>query len=877
VNRKELPDVLRTIVPVLITVLVFLGSIHSIALPNLEKYLLDYRKDMVRELVRTAHQLLVNYEDRVQLGEFDRAEAQRRAIGRISALRYGSDNKDYFWLNDMTPVMIAHPYRPDLEGQNIADYTDPRGQHLFLDFVEVCEKKGEGFVEYMWQWKDDPELIVPKISYVQLFEPWGWIVGTGIYVEDVRENIAAVTRKLNRIFLLLTLLVLLTSSYIVGRGMKSETARRRALKDLRDSEERYRLLAENVRDVIWAATLDLQFLYISPSIERLMGGRWKKEEPFDLAKVLSAEDIENVKQIVKQELALGGQTGDYLRTRTMELQLRRLDGEIIWVEVTASFVLGPDGKPMQIVGVSRDINDRKAAETALLEANTIVNSSPAAAFLWRNVEGWPVEFASINVGNIFGYTAEEFIAGSVCYLETIHPDDVERVKEEVLCNSREAFRNQFVHQPYRIISKDKQIKWVEDRTTIRRDKDGRITHHQGIILDISERKTAEAEKAKLEEQLRQSQKMEAIGRLAGGVAHDFNNILTGILGFSQMIQGNLTPEDPLLEDILEINRAAERAALLTDQLLAFSRKQIIDPKIINLNEQIAHSRKMIQRLIGEDIRMTDNLENEIWLIKSDPGQIDQILLNLAVNARDAMLGGGRLDIETRNIEINENLMLSHGEVLPGRYVKLSISDTGCGMSEETSQHIFEPFFSTKPKGEGTGLGLSTVFGIVSQNKGCIDVHSEPEAGTIFSIYFPALRDREGLIHRTSLEKMPVGDETILVVEDEEMVRKLTKRVLEGQGYQVILASDGQEAIDLAKGFDGKIDLLLSDVILPKINGPDLYKNLCRTRPNLKALFMSGYTDNALAHHGVLEEGVNFIQKPFAVTAIIRRVREVLDY
>lgn len=875
-SKKSISDALRTSIPVLVTLLVFLGSIYSIALPNLAKNLMTYREDMVRELVNTASQILANYENRVVKGEIDRAEAQRRAIDSIRGLRYGADGKDYFWINDMTPKMIMHPYRPDLEGQNVADYPDSKGKFFFLEFVDVCQKGGEGFVEYMWQWKDDPELIVPKISYVKLFEPWGWIVGSGIYVEDVRESIATITRKLTHVFLWLTILVILTSGYIVWRGMRTEAARRQALKDLLDSEERYRLLAENVHDVIWSATLDLQFLYVSPSIERLVGKRAKHPQQIDLARFLKAEDIDTIKKTIREELAYGEQSGDYSRTRTLEMPFTHLDGRSLWIEIMASFVLGENGKPEQIIGITRDISDRKAAEAALREANKIVNASPAAAFLWKNAPGWPVEFVSANVGNIFGYSAADFTTNQVGYLEVIHPDDVERVSEEVLSNSREPLRKHFIHQPYRIITKEKQTKWVEDRTTIRRDRDGAVTYFQGIVLDITDRKNAEAEKAKLEDQLRQSQKMEAIGRLAGGVAHDFNNILTGILGFSQMIQGTLTPEDPLMEDILEIHRAAERAALLTDQLLAFSRKQIIDPKILNLNEQIANSRKMIQRLIGEDIRMTANLDPEVWLIKSDPGQIDQVLLNLAVNARDAMTNGGRLDIETRNIEVEENLVLSHGEAAPGEYVKLSISDTGCGMDAETLQHLFEPFFSTKPKGEGTGLGLSTVFGIVSQNKGFIDVHSEPGTGTVFSIYFPAVGDNSMTAYAVAREALPGGHETILVVEDEEMVRRLAKRVLEKQGYRVFLANDGQEGLETAKEIEGKIDLLLSDVILPKVNGPDLYKKLHRTRPEMKVLFMSGYTDNALAHHGVLEAGVNFIQKPFAITTIIRRVREVLD-
>jgi two-component system, cell cycle sensor histidine kinase and response regulator CckA len=390
-----------------------------------------------------------------------------------------------------------------------------------------------------------------------------------------------------------------------------------------------------------------------------------------------------------------------------------------------------------------------------------------------------------------------------------------------------------------------------------------------IARDVTERR-------ELEEQLRQAQKMEAVGRLAGGVAHDFNNLLTVINGYSDITIGRLPAEDPLRLHIEEVRKAGERAAGLTRQLLAFSRKQVLRPEVIDLNEVVREMEKMLRRLIGEDIVLRVALGPGLGSVKADPGQVEQVLMNLAVNARDAMPRGGKLTIGTENVHLDEGYAAHHVSVAPGHYVMLAVSDTGSGMDEETRARIFEPFFTTKEKGKGTGLGLSTVYGIVKQSGGHIWVYSEAGRGTTFKIYLPRV-DAGAWEHRPAAESAEglTGTETILLAEDDELVRNMTRIILSGYGYRVLAAENGAAAISIFESTEEPIHLLLTDVVMPGLSGRELADRLTRLRPETKVLYMSGYTDDAIVHHGVLEEGVNFLQKPFTPDALARRVREML--
>jgi len=386
------------------------------------------------------------------------------------------------------------------------------------------------------------------------------------------------------------------------------------------------------------------------------------------------------------------------------------------------------------------------------------------------------------------------------------------------------------------------------------------------------------EQKELQAQLIQSQKMEAIGRLAAGVAHDFNNVLMSIMGNSDLVLLSLGNDHPLQDNIMEIKKAAKSAASLTHQLLAFSRAQVLQPKIVDLNTVIMKLEKMMQRLIREDIELRTIFAPGLPNIKADPGQIEQVIMNLAVNARDAMPQGGKLTIETANVNLDGDYFQNHGiKGVPGDYVMMGISDNGFGMDKETCSRIFEPFFTTKEKGKGTGLGLATVYGIVKQSEGLIWVYSEPGHGTSFKIYFPSVEDKkEPEINESILKAHFKGSETLLVVEDNVMVLDSAMRVLQQYGYSILTAQNGEEALTVSKKHNGPIHMLITDVVMPLMGGPELKKHLTTLWPNLKVLYMSGYTDDAIVQHGLLERGINFLQKPFNPKRLIRRVREVLD-
>jgi signal transduction histidine kinase/ActR/RegA family two-component response regulator len=406
---------------------------------------------------------------------------------------------------------------------------------------------------------------------------------------------------------------------------------------------------------------------------------------------------------------------------------------------------------------------------------------------------------------------------------------------------------------------------------------------RGSIVDITDRKVAEAARARLEEtlrktedQLRQSQKMEAIGRLAGGVAHDFNNLLSVVLSYSAFALAALDDNDSVAADVREIQSAGKRAADLTRQLLAFSRQQMLAPAVVDLNDVVGHMDTMLQRLIGEDIDLRTVTPPQVGKVKVDPGQIEQVIMNLAINARDAMPNGGTLTIETANVFLDEPYVSSHVGVKVGPHVLLAVADSGVGMTPDVQARIFEPFFTTKERGKGTGLGLSTVLGIVEQSGGSISVSSVPGRGATFRIYFPCTDEDPDSMQLAAAPRTLQGTETILLVEDEEQLRALGRQILSKSGYHVIVAENAPNALTICEKYEGTIHLLLTDVVMPLMNGRELAERAARLRPAMKVLYVSGYTDNTIVHHGVLDEGVAFLQKPITPDNLRRKLRDVLD-
>jgi PAS domain S-box-containing protein len=516
------------------------------------------------------------------------------------------------------------------------------------------------------------------------------------------------------------------------------------------------------------------------------------------------------------------------------------------------------------------VTERQQAEEALGRAQArlghVLASSPAVIFtLGGGVEDLRLTWISENVRDMMGYTVEEVLQANWWH-ERVHPDDLQRVSAEI---QNHLFARGRVADEYRFRHRDGTYRWVRSEIRLLRDAAGTPVDIVGSWSEITERK-------QLEDQYRQAQKMEAVGRLAGGVAHDFNNLLTIINGYSEVVLERLRPDDPLKGILEQIKHAGERAAGLTRQLLAFSRKQILVPLSVDLNGLLADLTKMLGRLIGEDIDLQFAPVKGLWRIRADPGQIEQVVINLAVNARDAMPQGGKLTIETHNVELDEAYVAVHAESRPGRYVLLAVTDTGCGMTPAVRARAFEPFFSTKGE-KGTGLGLATVYGIVKQSGGQIEVYTEPGHGSTFKVYLP--EDREGPAPSQShpgIRPAPGGTETILLAEDEDGVRGLTRTVLHNNGYCVLEARNGGEALLVCEQHQGPIHLLVTDVVMPHMSGPQLAERLQQLRPGIKVLYLSGYTDDAMVHHGVLAPGTHFLQKPFSPPTLARKVREVLD-
>ncbi len=656
-------------------------------------------------------------------------------------------------------------------------------------------------------------------------------------------------------------------------------------KKLEESEERFKTVANFAYDWEYWLDQDGNFIYLSPSCVLITG--------YDLEEILS--DPQLVCKMVKPEYAqmvcrhYFEESKEDAPDYTMEYPILKKNGEEVWLEHNCCPVYDAQGKYTGRRGSNRDITDRKRAEAALLLERQylidVIDSLPDATFIIDNDQRIVVwNRAAEKMTNV----KRDDLLGKGDYAYSI-PFYGERrpILIDLLNLSERERESSYSH-----------VKRVEDKvyaeTFIQTLNNGNGAYVWGVaaplydrtgsriggievIKDITELKESEKVNIQLQEQLVQAQKIESIGRLAGGVAHDFNNMLGVILGHAELAQEQLDKSHPLFYNLEEIRKAAKRSADITRQLLAFARKQTTAPQVIDLNKRVTGVLEMLRRLIGEDIDLAWKPGKYLGSVKMDPSQLDQILTNLFVNARDAIADTGKVTIETDNLVFDEAYCRLHAGFSPGEYVMLAVSDNGCGMNAEIMAHLFEPFFTTKEMDKGTGLGLATIYGIVKQNNGFINVYSEPGQGTTFKIYLPRLEGNSVSTQKeNAADSRAHGTEVILLVEDEPMILAMTTTMLEFSGYKVLPAATPGKAIRLAQEHSGDIHLLLTDVVMPEMNGRDLSRNLLSLYPNLKCLFMSGYTANVIAHQGVLKQGFHFIQKPFSRTDLAAKIREVLD-
>ena len=627
-----------------------------------------------------------------------------------------------------------------------------------------------------------------------------------------------------------------------------------AEKALTESEERYTALFERSFELVYLCDFEGNFIDANNAALEGLGYTRKDINSLNFMSLLGNGQLPHAFELIEEILKTGSQRD------VTEYKVKRKDGRHIYIESKGSLIYR-DGKPVAIQGIGRNITSRKRAEKALMESE----------------EKYRIMMEAIK--------DLVYICSSEFRVEYMNPTMIQRIGRDATGEfCFKAINDLGQKCPWCMHHKTQANEYVE--TDIVSPKDNRSYHtsqtpvvnRDGSISNMTILRDT-TDWLNLESQLRQSQKMEAIGVLAGGVAHDFNNILTTIIGNAQLALMDIGQDGPLREEIEEIKTAVEKAASLTRQLLAFSRKQIIQPKILDFNELLAGMEKMLGRLLRENIEIQTIPGPELLQVNADPGQMEQVIMNLVVNARDAMPKGGKLTVETANIKIDKSYFRKHGipKEKPGTYVVLSVSDTGIGMDKETQEHIFEPFYTTKEIGKGTGLGLSTLYGIVKQGHGFIWVYSEPGQGSTFKVYLPKAKGDVKPIEEKSTSVSELGgSETILIVEDNDGLRKFAQIVLRQLGYKVLEAENGEDALRISAAHDGSINLVITDVVMPKMGGKETAKQLQPLYPQMKELYMSGYTENAIVHDGVLATGLNFIEKPFSREKLARKVRKILD-
>lgn len=639
--------------------------------------------------------------------------------------------------------------------------------------------------------------------------------------------------------------------------------------ELRRNEKFYRSIIENIQDIVSIVDRDLRFVYVSASTTRISG--YSPEWFIGKSAFVSVneEDAANNRRVMEAVLSGKSDMGEF------ESRFDQADGTVAVYHTVCRRMQSEDGAP-QLLMASRNVSQLKRVEMALRESESRFNSlfDSLRDGAWAiSTDGPQFIYANRAVEEIYGRSIQELQADPEFWIECAHPEDREIARQSI----RDVDEKGSADVEYRIVRPDGTVRWIHERKQLIYDAEGRPIRKGGLISDVTEARMAAEEKERLEAQLRQTQKMEAVGTLAGGVAHDFNNLLTAINGYADLLLDAMGEEHELSDEVREIRTAGERAAALTRQLLLFSRHDIIEARSLDLNELVRNLGRMLRRLIGEHIEFRSELDDEPILIWADPGQIEQVIVNLMVNARDAMETGGTLTIRTGRVDFADEDSLDGERVTPGAYARLTVRDTGCGMSEEVRARIFEPFFTTKEVGKGTGLGLATIYGIIRQSLGYITVDSKEGEGSTFDVYLPLAPPKEGSGEAdSSAGTRRGGSETILFVEDEKVVREVGVRVLAMQGYRVLAAADGEEALEQARAAGGRIDLVVSDMVMPRMTGRGLVARLLELYPTIRILLVSGYADRRLGGDGDLPENLPFLQKPYDPHTLAARVREILD-
>ncbi len=1042
VRQNQLSESLRILIPLYGTYLLFALCVFLIFIPQLEQQLLNQKKETILQLTDNAVSLLREIDSKIKKGEVTPDLARKKAADHIRDLRYGPEGKDYFWIIDVHGAMIMHPFRPDLEGKALTRFKDSTGTYPFADMVETVEKNNAGYVNYRWQWKDDPGRTAPKTAYVKGFPAWGWIVGTGIYLDDIHEEISAITRKFIQMFVGILLFIVLLSLYItrhvlrieqrknqaeaareleelrlkrllelsqmadrpiselkefaleqaiqltqseigfvafqnddtsqltmhtwskktiheceiedrhqihgmehaglwteaartrktqiindyenfnsagkkefprghvpitrvlnvpvfdgstlvvlagVGNkkqnydnsdvrqlkllmdGMYKILQRKKAEDDLRESERRYRFLAENATDAIWILGLsDFKFSYVTPSIEQILGYSPEEYKAMDMGFNMSRTGLDLVHSIISEELEQDGRSGvDANRQRHIEAQVCKKDGSWIWVEVNARFLRDGNGTPASILGITRDISQRKDLEQQLLQINADLRLAQQLSSIgnWSLAPDQEVPFWSDELYRIF---EREPSLGplSVAEHHTLFTGKWQTLFETSVKDARERGIG-FDHENKMTLPSG-QVKWIHAICEPERMASNQHYFLRGTIQDITQRKI-------MESRIQQAQKMEALGTLAGGIAHDFNNILSSIIGFTELAKLGAAENKRVKDNLDNVLTAGLRARELVKHILSFSHKAEVQNDIIQIIPLINESLKFLRASTPANIEIHTRFNTTDATILADQTQIHQVLMNLFSNAAYAMKErGGVLAVELDDFYVDPGSPAQFTELQPGRYVRLSISDTGMGIEKHVIQRIFEPFFTTKIRGEGTGMGLSLAYGIIKAMKGHISVSSKPGKGTRFQIFLPKQERQFARASEALPPARPVkGNGKILLIDDEPNIIGWTSKALSQMGYQVVGMTSPMEAVAAFKNDPENFDLVITDLTMPKMTGLELSSTITAERPGIPIILCTGFSEG-LSHEKMNRHGISrVLMKPMITGELCDAIAEIL--
>jgi len=855
----------------------FVLGLFLFFIPFMEEQLMTQKREMIKDLTDNVWYLLAQYEADVQHGDLSLREAQKRAVKRIRKLRYGPEGKDYFWINDMQPRMVMHPYRSDLEGRDLSTLEDSSGKRLFSGFVKTVKNHTAGYVDYTWQWKDDPDRVALKISYVRGFKPWGWIVGTGIYVEDVRAEIASFSRRMVLVSIVILILALLFALYIILETVKAERRRMDADEKLHESEKMFRTLCEEAPFGISITGSDQCFEYLNPKFIDLFGytkrdipdketwfrKAYAQKEYRDRVRSTWQNDQhdKNRRRIEKNDIArtftVRCKNGEEKIIRFGVVPLKEGKQFLTYLNITEESRMESALRESE----KRYMNLYEESRKALEIYRSFLLSSADAIILY-DMEG-KVQYVNRAFTEIFGWTEEEVLEERVPFLPESERERAMAVVSDIVTHGTSCHN----HITKRL-TKDGRLLDVSISASRFETYEGKVSGMFVILRDISE-KTA------LETRFYEAQKMESIGTLAGGIAHDFNNLLMAIQGNVSMILLNQGVNHGEYERIKNIERYIQKGAHLTKQLLGFARGGKYEVKPTDINALIRNGVAMFTQA-KKEITIHVELEENLWMVAADRGQIDQVLLNLYVNAALAMPEGGEIFVHTQNLL----LLRGHNEsadLAPGRYIKVSVADAGAGMDDRIRKRIFEPFFTTRAVGEGTGLGLASAYGIIRNHGGVINVESEAGMWTTISFLLPAVAtdvERESLFLPDG--QILSGHETVLLVDDEEMIIDIGTELLKLMGYHVLTAVNGAQALQVYEEKGDEIALVVLDMVMPDMTGGECFDKLRAANSTVKVLLSSGYNVEGQAGK-ILARGCNgFIQKPFKIEQLSRKIREILD-